>query len=160
MRYYILFLFLAAAALAGCQSIDVERYLNNRYCPQAFVLKGAEVRGQAELARLELDCDVLWQGEIGHSSFMVKGIELEVDVNVRLRSETNSPSAWPAPKGSPLKLFANIVRSADKRIIARQTFVLTPRLGQWKKQVLRFDLPQKLAQKGAEHIILVGFLSK
>lgn len=151
MRQFRIFCLLVfVVSLAACESIDVDRFLSSKFCPQALVLKGAEtVSGKidAEMAKLKVDCDVSFSGDLGQENFRLEKTKVEIDIEVRLNS------AQPVQ----LPFFVVLLNRQNKKIISNQKFTIKGIRGIWQKQTIALTVNPKIAYNSRRHIILVGF---
>ena len=141
---------LMALVISGCESVYVARYLEAQYCPRALVLKGAELaRGKiaAELAPLEISCDIDWQGEVGQKSFQIGALSVDIVVRGKLTE----------PDQARLPLFLVMMHEADRRIIRRAHFAVEAEAGEWFSHTVQQKLAGRQAERGSEYIFLIGF---
>jgi hypothetical protein len=142
MRYLLLFLFLALF-LHGCESLDVERFLQGRYCPKAFVLQGAATSSAAELGKMGLACSISWSGKLGQNNFRVKQVSIVLDVWAR-RIGTQDRNIF---------LFANVLDGQRK--IKQVRFSMRAK-ELWSKQPIAFTFTPAPKRNIKDYLILVG----
>ena len=143
MRQFIFFCLIIF--LASCQRIEITRYLEERYCPESLILKGAEQKGTARLLPLISDCDVSWGGQIGTQSFHLEDVEMAIFFQ----------GEAPKMNGRSLNLFLVLMHRQKHNIVSR-----------WDEKVIVKDnlffasadllLPANIARESADYIIIGG----
>lgn len=152
MRYSLLLFLFLSVSLTACQSIDVGRFLENRYCPKAFVLKGRESTPIVELGKLDIDCSVSWSGEIDQENFRLDEVNLEIGVWMRLQKGKTSDS--------PIPLFANVLYGTrGGRGAKRERFTLKPKV-LWRKHTIAFSFTPEPKRNIRDYRVLVGLAGK
>ncbi len=143
----------------GCESIQLTRYLEARYCPRALVLKGAEKLTlwredrfvmEAKLASFGVSCDVDSDGDnIDDPKFTITDIDLEMVFRGQIRGGGEGSFRLP--------LFIALLRKSDNRVIWRQSAQAEARGDSFRhKMTLTFPQAQELNR--AEYVLLGGFI--
>lgn len=125
----IVFLF-----LSGCVSVDEKWLLQNRYCPQVLVVKGAEMNAAFELAPVSVACDVDFLGAIGQPTFKVTAVNVNLGIWSRLRS--------PSFSGKSTSLTADLVYEGKQKSVKRWQIPLSPET-EWRRQAHTIALTPK-----------------
>ncbi len=157
LRFFILCLMVLP--VYGCESIQVTRYLEARYCPDALLLKGAERLAsrrdkklimRADLAFLNASCDVDIKGKnIDDPKFGVT----DIDLGVIFHGEVKSGAA----SSFELPLFMVLLRVKDQRVIWRQNASVRASRGRFTHQI-DLTFPKAHTLNKAEYVLLGGFI--
>ena len=136
----------------GCESIQVRRYLEALYCPEALILKGAEtlVRDggmEAQLASLTLSCDVAVKGSrIDDPNFGVTDIDLRLTFRGEVKASSEAADAFELP------LFVALLHRQDNRLRWQQTARIRAAEGAFSHS-LKITFPQVQKINKAEYIL-------